>query len=144
VPPEVVFDQGIGDLFTVRVAGNVTSDDSIIGSIEYAVEELSVPLIMVLGHERCGAVQAAVEIVTKNAHVPGHIAGLVRPIEPAVRQVQKKPGDLVDNAVRENVRLGVANLRSSEPILAEAVRHGAVRIIGGRYDLETGVVDVIV
>jgi carbonic anhydrase len=144
VPPEVVFDQGIGDLFTVRVAGNVTSDDSIIGSIEYAVEELSVPLIVVLGHERCGAVQAAVGIVTKNAHAPGHIAGLVRPIEPAVRQARKKPGDLLDNAVRENVRLGVANLKSSEPILAEAVRDGAVRIIGGRYDLETGVVDVIV
>jgi len=69
---------------------------------------------------------------------------LVRPIEPAVRQARKKPGDLLDNAVRENVRLGVANLKSSEPILAEAVRHGAVRIIGGRYDLETGVVDVIV
>jgi carbonic anhydrase len=144
VPPEVVFDQGIGDLFTVRVAGNVASDDSVIGSIEYAVEELRVPLIMVLGHERCGAVEAAIGVVTKSARLPGHIAGLVRPIEPAVRQAQKHPGDLVDNSVRANVGLTVTNLASSEPILAEAVHKGTVKILGARYDLETGVVEVIV
>ncbi len=102
VPPEILFDQGLGDLFVVRVAGNVV-DNAVQGSIEYAVEELGVPLIMVLGHERCGAVKAAVDVVEKGGELPGQIETIIDKIKPAVEKVKGKPGDLLENAINENV-----------------------------------------
>jgi carbonic anhydrase len=143
VPAEIVFDQGLGDLFMVRVAGNVASSGEVLGSIEFAVAELQVPLVLVLGHERCGAVTAAVEFVLRGVTPSGHIDSLVQAIRPAVTRVQGSLGDLLDNAVRANVELVVAQLARSEPILAPAVRAGRVRIAGARYDLETGQVDII-
>ena len=142
VPPEIIFDQGIGDLFVNRVAGNIV-DDAIAGSIEYAVEEFKSPLVVVLGHERCGAVKATLEVVSAGGEVPGHLGSLVEAIAPAVEHAQGGPGDWLDNAVRANVALVTRQLRAAEPILADRVRAGEVTIVGARYDLDSGVVDII-
>lgn len=138
VPPELLFDEGIGDLFVCRVAGNIVGDVEL-GSIEYAVEHLKVPLVVVLGHERCGAVEAAVV----GGHAHGHIDSLVKAIRPAVERARKIPGDLVDNAVRANVELTVEQLRTSAPLLADRVKKGRLRVVGARYDLDTGRVDLL-
>lgn len=142
VPPELLFDQGLGDLFVIRVAGNIATDAAK-GSIEYAVEHLGSPLVVVLGHERCGAVGATVDAVTKGATVPGHLPSLVDPIRPAVQRVQAASGDLLDNAVRANVDLVVATLKATRPILTEELEHGKIKIVGMRYDLDTGRVETI-
>lgn len=133
VPPEIVFDQGLGDLFIVRVAGNVATDAEL-GSLEYGAEHLHVPLIVVLGHESCGAVTAAVQ----GGPPEGHIATLVNLIKPAVEKTSDLPGDPVANAVRMNVELVVRQLRSSTPILSELVAHGKVKVVGAVYSIETG------
>ncbi len=133
VPPELVFDQGLGDLFVIRTAGEVVGDLEL-GSIEYAVEHLGVPLIMVMGHSQCGAVTAAI----KGGELPPHIAAIVQQISPAVEKARKKKGDLLQNAVEENVRRVMAQLTTASPIVAEAVREHHVQIVGGVYDLATG------
>ena len=143
VPPEVVFDQGLGDLFVVRVAGNI-ADDAVVGSLEYAVEHLGARLIMVLGHAKCGAVAAAVEAAGKPGALPGHVGSLVNPILPAVQEARGQPGDLLDNAVRANVERVVRRLQSSEPVLAEMVKGGKGKIVGARYDLGTGEVQITI
>jgi carbonic anhydrase len=135
VPPEIVFDQGLGDLFIVRVAGNVATDTEI-GSLEYGAEHLHVPLIVVLGHESCGAVTAAVQ----GGSEEGHISVLVDLIKPAVEKTRGMSGDPVANAVRMNVEMVVKQLRSSTPILSELVAHGKLRIVGAVYSIETGAV----
>lgn len=135
VPPEIVFDQGLGDLFIVRVAGNVASDTEI-GSLEYGAEHLHVPLIVVLGHESCGAVTAAVQ----GGPPEGHIGSLVDLIKPAVEKSRGMSGDSVSNAVRMNVELVVKQLRTSTPILSELVAHGKIKIVGAVYSIETGAV----
>jgi carbonic anhydrase len=142
VPPELVFDQGLGDIFVVRTAGHVI-DDAALGSIEYGVEELHVPLLVVLGHESCGAVVASIETIEQGGTAPGHINALVEGIRPAVDRVHGMAGDTTDNAVRAHTELVVASLRGSEPILAHAVQDGALKIVGGRYDLASGRVDLI-
>ena len=136
--PEIVFDQGLGDLFVVRVAGNIV-DDNALGSIEYAVEHLGARLIVVLGHEKCGAVAAAVA----SDHADGHVDSIVKAIQPAVVKAKAEQGDVVDNAVKENVRQVVAEIRSSEPVLAKLVKSGKIRVIGARYDLDSGKVQVV-
>ena len=138
VAPEIVFDEGLGDIFVIRTAGEVV-DDAALGSIEYAVEHLGSPLIVVLGHERCGAVSAAVA----GAQAPGHIATLLKAIEPAVEQTKGKPGDAVENAVRAQALDVAKQLREAEPILAERVRTGRLKIVAARYDLDTGKVEVL-
>jgi len=135
VPPEIVFDQGLGDLFVVRVAGNIV-DDHALGSIEYAAEHLHATLIVVLGHDRCGAVQAAVS----SPDAPGHIQSIVDAIRPAVKAATTQPGNLLDNAIDENVRRVVADLQTSEPILRPEVETGHLQILGARYNLDTGAV----
>jgi carbonic anhydrase len=141
VPPELLFGRGLGELFVIRDAGN-TVDTVGLGSIQYAVEHLGVPLIVVLGHRRCGAVQAAIAVVKDNATFPGSIGQMVEPIVPAVLKAQGVSGDLLENAVRENVRRTVSRLRTSpEPILMEPLHHGRLRIVGARYDLDEGRVD---
>jgi carbonic anhydrase len=142
VPPELVFDQGLGDLFSVRVAGAVV-EASIEGSIEYAAAKFGVQLVLVVGHTACGAVEATVEVMTEGGTAAGSIAELVTLIRPAVEAVQDLPGDLVDNAARANVRLTVAHLRASDPVLSKLVAVGALEVVGGCYDLETGVVEII-
>jgi carbonic anhydrase len=138
VPPEIIFDQGIGDLFVIRVAGNII-DDMVMGSMEYAVEHLSVPLILVLGHQRCGAVEAAV----KGGEAPGHVNSLVEAIKPAVEQAKNLAGDFLDNAVRTHMERMVAQLKSAEPILTEGAKRGELKIIGGYYHLESGRVEFL-
>jgi len=133
VPPEIVFDQGLGDLFVVRVAGNVATDTEI-GSLEYGAEHLHIPLLVVLGHESCGAVTAAVQ----GGGAEGHIAALVNLIKPAVDKSRGMPGDTVANAVRVNVQMVVQQLRASTPVLSELVAQGKLKIIGGVYSLQTG------
>ena len=143
VPAEIVFDQGLGDLFVVRVAGPVV-DDAVLGSLEFAALELKVPLILVLGHERCGAVTAALAALDQGTTPPGHITALVDAITPAVKRAKGRSGDALDNAVRANVELVVEKLRTSRQVLAGQVSSGKLRIVGARYDLEAGRVDVIV
>jgi carbonic anhydrase len=138
VPPEIIFDQGLGDLFVIRVAGNVI-DDVIVGSIEYAVEHLGVQLLMVLGHEQCGAVTAAV----KGGEAHGHIHRIVEAIEPAVAQARHLQGDLVDNTVKTHVALLVEHLKTSQPILANLVQEDKLTIVGAYYHLESGLVTAL-
>ena len=142
VPPEIVFDQGLGDLFVIRVAGNVV-DDEALGSIEYAAEEFKLPLVVVLGHERCGAVKATIDALEKGGEVPGHIKSLVEAIKPSVEKAKEQTGDLLDNAVRANVQRVVAQLKTTEPILSELVSTSKIRIVGARYDLDSGTVELI-
>lgn len=142
VPPEIVFDHGLGDLFVVRVAGNLVEDEGI-GSLEYAVEHLGVPLIVVLGHERCGAVKATIETLEAGAEAPGHVAALVAKLKPAVEKIAKMPGDKAENAMRENAKSGAAQLAAMEPILKEKVEQGKLKVVAMRYDLDTGAVEVL-
>ena len=142
VPPEILFDTGLGDIFVIRVAGN-TVDDAAIGSIEYAVEHLHVPLVIVLGHERCGAVQAAVQAVQKHETLPGRLGAIINPIVPAVTAVEGQGGDVVEKAVCENVLRVVHQIRSSKPILTETIHEKKLSVIGARYDLDSGQVSVV-
>lgn len=138
VPPEIIFDQGLGNLFVIRLAGNILNDEAI-GSIEYAVEHLGVKYVMVLGHERCGAVEATV----KGGEAPGHIGSLIRAIQPAVDNVKGQPGDILENAVRTNISMIVHQLKSSAPILKENTEKGSLMVVGARYDLDDGSVAII-
>ena len=141
VPPELIFDRGLGDLFVIRTAGHVI-DNAVLGSLEFGVAELKIPLLMVLGHEKCGAVKATVEAVEKNATAEGDINWLVEGIRPAVEEVKSQSGDLLDNAVKANVTLTVERLKGSA-ILSEALEKSELQIVGGRYDLDTGMVEII-
>lgn len=134
--PEVVFDQGLGDLFVIRVAGNI-ADDHGTGSIEYAVEHLGSRLIVVLGHKRCGAVKAARDLAGNGSKAPGKIGSLVDAIRPAYEAT--KEGDL-EATVKANVKHTVKQLREAGPILKEMVDKGELGVVGGYYDLDTGTV----
>ena len=135
VPPEIVFDQGLGDLFIVRVAGNVINDEGL-GSLEYTVDHLGTRLILVLGHQRCGAVDAARETIAAKGKAPGHIQSLVTAIKPAVEATAKE--DL--ETIKANVKNVVQALRSSTPILKAKVDSGEIQVVGGYYSLDTGAV----
>ncbi len=142
VPPEVLFGRGLGELFIVRNAGN-TVDTAAMGTIEYGVAVLKVPLIVVMGHERCGAVQAAVDVVEKNAMFPGSIGRMIEPIVPAVLKAKAAGNtDLADASVKENVMRTVTRLRTaSEPLILDPYRAGTLKIVGARYDLDNGQVE---
>ena len=140
VPPELLFGRGLGELFIVRNAGN-TIDIAALGSVEYGVGVLGCPLVVVLGHESCGAVAAAVDVVEKNATFPGVIGEMVQPIIPAVLSVRGQPGDLLDNAVRANARRVASRLKTQSPVLQEALRTNKVKIVSARYSLSNGDVD---
>jgi carbonic anhydrase len=145
VPPEILFDQGVGDLFVVRVAGNVIGGAGafVKGSIEYGIVELGTSLVMVLGHSECGAVKAAIKHLDDRDALPGSIGSLVNSIRPAVLKAKSRPGDQLDNAIRVNVEIGVGQLRNLPPIVAPAVQRGAVKVVGAVYDLSTGTVSLI-
>jgi carbonic anhydrase len=144
VAPELVFDQGVGDLFVVRIAGNIVSGagPTVKGSIEFAVGELGVRLIMVLGHSQCGAVKAAIKHIDDNDALPGSIGELIDPIRPAVRAVTGKPGDKLDNVIRANVLAGVEKLKGLDPILAKLAKAGELKVVGGCYELRSGAVEI--
>ena len=142
VPPNSVFDTGLGNLFVVRVAGNV-ADDVAIGSIEYAVEHLGARLIVVLGHEKCGAVDATLGAVRSHSEAPGHIQSIVKAVTPAVERLAESPGDNLDAAIHANIKYVANQLAHSKPILDHEVEAGTVKIVGAYYDLESGKVELL-
>jgi carbonic anhydrase len=142
VSPEVLFDQGLGDIFDNRVAGNIV-DDLLLGSIEFAVEEFATPLIMILGHERCGAITATIDAIETGGTAPGHIGVIVDALRPIVEPVLDRPGDRVDNAVRANIHAQAAQLIGRSELIAGHVAAGELRIVGARYDLDDGRVTLV-
>ncbi|GGJ08677.1 carbonic anhydrase [Neoroseomonas lacus] len=143
VAPELAFDQGPGDLFVVRVAGNFVTPDGL-GSLEFGAAVLGAKVILVLGHTSCGAVNATVEALQKGNTLPGHIASLVTAMKPGIEPALAQPGDdLIRRALVANVRHSVRTLETSTPILADMVARGALAVKGGIYDLATGRVELI-
>lgn len=143
VGPEFVFDQEPGDLFVVRVAGNILQDEGL-ASFEYAAQFLGSPLIFVLGHSLCGAVDATIKVVKDNATLPGHLPGLIDQIKPAVLAAQQThPANLLDAAIAENVRQTMKNVSSAQPMIAEMVASGKVKVAGGVYDIASGKVTLL-
>jgi len=138
VPPAIIFDQGLGDLFVIRVAGNIL-DSSVVGSLEFAADKLQVPLIVVLGHASCGAVTAAVN----GGDLPGHLPYIAQAIQPAVARVRNQPGDLLENAIRANAQMVAEQLGTSEPVLAGRVAAGRLQIVPAYYDLKSGHVEIL-
>jgi len=136
--PEVVFDEGLGDLFVVRVAGNTGSDPLVIGTMEYAALNFGSVLLMVLGHEDCGAVKGAIDVVTKGTTLPGEVSAVTQPIEPAVRAVQTQPADqLLDAAIRENITTTTRRL-GQVATFAQLVQDGKLKVVGYEYLLHSG------
>jgi carbonic anhydrase len=138
VSPELIFDQGLGDLFEVRVAGNALGDLGL-GSLEYAAAHLDVPLLMVLGHSKCGAMTGA----AAGGEHEAHIGSVVAALRPALDEVQGHPGDLVDNAARANARRVARALRESEPLISELVAVGRTAVVAAYYDIDTGGVEIL-
>ncbi|WP_041358177.1 carbonic anhydrase [Methylorubrum extorquens] len=140
VSPEILFGRGLGELFIVRNAGN-TVDTAALGSIEYAVGVLGVPLVVVLGHQSCGAVAAAVDVVEKNATFPGVIGEMVQPIVPAVLEARSQGGDLLEASVRSNARRVAKRLTTQSLVIQDALKQGKVKVVGSRYGLSDGQVE---
>lgn len=141
VPPELVFDQGLGDLLVIRTAGQVI-DRAVMGSLEFGVTGLQIPLLIILGHKRCGAVLAAMDALDRGREVTGSLAYLVESLAPAVAQVRRAEGDLWEQAGRANVALQVEQIKHL-PVLGAAVESGRLAVTGGYYDLDTGIVEMI-
>ncbi|SDS13203.1 carbonic anhydrase [Bradyrhizobium canariense] len=142
IAPEYAFDSGRGDLFVCRVAGNFANNDTI-ASMEYAVAVLGVPLILVLGHDSCGAVDATIKSLKDNTTLPGHMPSLVEGIAPAVKAVSQQGGDTLGKAIRQNVIDNVAKLSSATPILSAAVEQKKLKVVGGIYRLGDGRVEMV-
>ena len=142
IAPEYCFDTARGDVFVCRIAGNFASDE-MVASLEYAVAVLNTPLIMVLGHEACGAVDATIKSVKDGTTLPGHLPSLVAAIKPAVDAVQGQAGDMLENAIERNVALNVGKLSSAGPILQAAVDSKKIQVVGGVYRLRTGQVTLL-
>ena len=140
IPPELIFDQGLGDIFVIRTAGEVVDNVSL-ASIEYAVDHLGVPLVMVLGHDSCGAVTAAVQ----GGEAEGHLGSLMDFIRPAVEQAREagEGSDLLNGSIDNNVFNIVEALKSSQPVLSEKVEAGELMILGARYRLDSGLVEIL-
>ena len=143
VAPEILFDQGPGQIFVVRVAGNFVSADGL-ASLEYGVQFLGVPLVFVMGHSGCGAVAAAIKVLQEGAILPGHLPELITELKPAVQSaIARKPADLLAEATRENVRFNMSRLHSDAPVVEGAIARGAVKVAGGVYDIATGAVSLV-
>ena len=142
IAPEYAFDSGRGDLFVCRVAGNFATEETI-ASLEYGVAVLNVPLILVLGHDACGAVDATIKSLKDDKPLPGHMPTLVEGLAPAVKAVAKQQGNTLDNAIRQNVIDNVAKLKGTAPILNAAVDAGKLKVVGGIYRLKDGEVEMV-
>ena len=142
IAPEYAFDAGRGDLFVCRVAGNIANDD-MLASLEYAVTELGTKLILVLGHDACGAVSATIKSLQDKITLPGHLPSLVQAIAPAVEAAKSMQGNLLDNAIKQNVLRTAASLRNDVPVISRLVGGGKLRIAGGIYRLGDGQVDLV-
>ncbi len=137
VPSEIIFDQGFGDLFICRVAGNIATPEEI-GSLEFGSLVLGSKVIMVMGHKRCGAVDATI----KGAQVPGQIASLLDAIKPAIKDSENQTGDRLENATKANVLFQVEKLKAS-PVISQLIQEGKLKVAGGYYDLDTGAVTMV-
>src|SRR5246127_5437048 len=142
IAPEYAFDTARGDLFVCRIAGNFASDE-MVASLEYAIAVLNVPLILVLGHDACGAVDATIKSLKDNTTLPGHLPSLVTALSPAVKAVSGKGGDVLGNAISQNVIDNVAKLKAATPILSAAVEQNKLKVVGGIYRLKDGKVDMV-
>jgi carbonic anhydrase len=142
IAPEYAFDSGRGDLFVCRVAGNFANAETV-ASLEYAVAVLNTPLILVLGHDSCGAVDAAIKSLKDDTTLPGHLPSLVASLAPAVKAVLQQGGDTLSKAIRQNVVDTIAKLRSAAPILSAAVEQGKLKVAGGVYRLGDGRIDMV-
>jgi carbonic anhydrase len=142
IAPEYAFDSGRGDLFVCRVAGNFANNETV-ASLEYAVAVLGTPLILVLGHDSCGAVDAAIKSLKDGTTLPGHMPSLVTGVAPAVKAVSGQAGDTLANAIKQNVIDNVARLGSATPILSAAVEQGKLKVSGGIYRLGDGRVELV-
>jgi carbonic anhydrase len=141
VPPELVFDQGLGDIFTIRTAAHVL-DNAALGSIEFGIAELNIPLLVVLGHERCGAVSATIQAVDHHEDAPGSIQSLVEYIRPSVLKAQGQGDTRLTNAIRNN-SIYTVNMLSRSKIISEAIKAGKLTVVASNYDLDTGAVSII-
>jgi carbonic anhydrase len=142
IAPEYAFDSGRGDLFVCRVAGNFANAETV-ASLEYSVAVLNTPLILVLGHDSCGAVDAAIKSLKDDTTLPGHLPSLVTGLAPAVKAVLQQGGDTLSKAIRQNVVDTIAKLSSATPILSAAIEQRKIRVVGGIYRLESGRVDMV-
>ena len=142
IAPEFCFDTARGDVFVCRIAGNFASDE-VVASLEYAVQVLHTPLIMVLGHEACGAVDATIKSIKDGTTLPGHLPSLVAALTPAVKAAQGDSGDLLANAIRRNVSLNVDKLKTTAPILKSFADDKKIRVVGGVYELKSGHVALV-
>lgn len=143
VSPELIFGGvGLGELFVARNAGNIANTD-VLGTIEYGAEHLGSPLVVVMGHSRCGAVQAACEVVEKHTVLPGSIKAMIASIVPAAEAVKGQAGDFVDNAVRENARRNAEKVLAQSEIVSELAHHGKLKVVYAEYDLDSGVVNFL-
>ncbi len=144
VAPEIIFDTGVGELFVVRVAGNMVGSGPLVkGSIEFATAVLGARLIVVLGHTECGACKSAINFIDDKESLPGAIEGVVDYIRPVVKMVAGKPGDKLTNVIRTNVTEVVKRLQGLDPILSKKVKAGELKVVGGVYDLKTGKVEMV-
>ncbi|AZO79807.1 MULTISPECIES: carbonic anhydrase [unclassified Bosea (in: a-proteobacteria)] len=143
IAPELAFDQGPGQLFVTRVAGNFVNED-VLASLEYGAQVLGSQLILVLGHSNCGAVSATINVVKEKTQLPGHLPSLINAIRPAVLAAQKEgAADLLKAATIANVRLNVAKLKKATPILSQRLAQKQLSVVGGVYDLATGKVELV-
>jgi len=142
IAPEYAFDSARGDLFVCRVAGNFANDDTV-ASLEYGVAVLNSPLILVLGHDSCGAIDATIKSLKDNTTLPGHLPSLVNALAPAVKASADQPGDKLANAIRQNVKDVTARLKAATPIISAAAADGKIKIVGGIYRLASGKVELI-
>jgi len=142
IAPEYAFDSGRGDLFVCRVAGNFATEETV-ASLEYAVAVLAAPLILVLGHDACGAVDATIKSLKDGKPLPGHMPSLVTGLSPSVKAVAEQPGNALDNAILQNVKDTVAKLKTAAPILSAAVEQNKIKVVGGIYRLKDGKVDMV-
>lgn len=142
IAPEYAFDTARGDLFAVRLAGNFVTDEGL-ASLEYGVAVLGAPLILVLGHEHCGAIEAGVKAVKDHTVFPGKIPALTDALKSAIEQASSHPGDLVENATVQNIKNSIERLKQATPLLSDALSKGQLKIVGGIYRLATGKVELV-
>jgi carbonic anhydrase len=142
VPPELVFDRGIGDLAVMRTGAQVLDKGVVLGSVQFGPDHLGTPLILVMGHQRCGAVTATIEAIRSGHKAPGHIQSVVDALRPAYLVAVKQTGDLVDNMVRAHTKLTVKRLKN-DALIKKFLSRGALKVAGGYYSLDTGAVSII-
>jgi carbonic anhydrase len=142
VPPELVFDRGIGDLAVIRTGAQVLDEGVVFGSIEFTPDHLDTPLILVMGHQRCGAVNAAIQTIQSGGTAPGHIQAIVDALRPAYNVAIKQSGDLLDNMIRAQTKLTVGRIRH-DPLIEEFIHRGELIVVGAYYSLNSGAVSII-